>query len=170
MADTQALQCCLMLMACSDSFLQALLAAHRREAAVRERARALAREHGPRAERPCVGAAAPSSRPRLWRCTQPISWILTASRLSRTRAQSPFQNTCVEICGAHPDLQFLMTRKAAGVRDPGQTVRWGRLARPAAAPGAWCAPGIACRHGYREMRTRLCRRLTAVGAPDPGTR
>jgi CheY-like chemotaxis protein len=46
---------------------------------------------------------------------KPISWIPTASRLSRTRAQSPFQNTCAEICRAHPDLQFLITRKKASM-------------------------------------------------------
>jgi hypothetical protein len=44
MADTQALQCCLMLIACNASYPQAWLAAHRREVLVWERARVLARE------------------------------------------------------------------------------------------------------------------------------
>ena len=44
MADTQALQCCLMLIACNASYPQAWLAAHCREVVVWERARALARE------------------------------------------------------------------------------------------------------------------------------
>jgi hypothetical protein len=44
MADTQALPCCVMLIACNESYPQAWLAAHCREVVVWERARALARE------------------------------------------------------------------------------------------------------------------------------
>jgi hypothetical protein len=44
MADTQALQGCIMLIACNESYPQAWLAAHCREVVVWERARALARE------------------------------------------------------------------------------------------------------------------------------
>ena len=59
MADTQALQCGLMLIGCNESYLRAWLAAHRREVVVWERARALAREpdralRGRALERHCI--------------------------------------------------------------------------------------------------------------------
>src|SRR5437763_1046465 len=58
--------------------------------------------------------------------------------------------------------------RAAGLRLPCPTVLRGRPACTAAAPGAWCAPGLSCSHWCREMRAGLRGSLTAVGPPDPG--
>jgi CheY-like chemotaxis protein len=90
--------------------------------------------------------------------------------LADLRLDPVLHATPVLVCSA--DLSTLQQRRrsgAAGVRDPGQTVRRRRLACPAATPGAWCALGLSYRHGCREMSACLCGRLTAVAAPAPGT-
>ena len=96
-----------MLIACNESYLQARLAAHHGEAAGQDSARVLAREldralSGDSLERHCTILPIASLAVR-------AAYLLDRERVSA------FQDTCAEICRAHPDLQVLIKRKEASM-------------------------------------------------------
>jgi hypothetical protein len=101
MADTQALQGCLILMACNESHPQARLAARHREAAGQDSATALARE--------LVPVLSGDALER--RCTilPTASLVVRAACLLDPGRVPAFQDTCAEIRRAHPDRHVLIT-------------------------------------------------------------